>query len=49
MRPAHPQDQARLLIRRPVASRDACYHLDSRISPAFSGCRMIQPITPAGD
>jgi hypothetical protein len=47
------QDEAWLLTRRPGASRDACYHLDSRIGPAFSACRMIQPVAPrparAGD
>ncbi len=47
------QDGAWLLIRRPGANREACYHLDSRNGPAFSVSRMIQPITPraadAGD
>ena len=40
------QDEAWLVIGRPGARHDARYYLDSRISPAFSSARMIQPVTP---
>ena len=40
------QDEAWLIISRPGAKHDRRYYLDSRISPAFSSARMIQPITP---
>jgi hypothetical protein len=40
------QDEAWLVIARPGAKYDARYYLDSRISPAFSSARMIQPVTP---